>query len=74
VPTFYYLSILSLNFYTLKNRGFSSTREKRSCSAEAYDPPNSAPSFRSVLDELIDEGVDDDQIVDEVNTLMFGVI
>lgn len=38
------------------------------------NPSNSPPPFRSVLDELIDEGVDDAQIVDEVNTMMFGVI
>lgn len=30
--------------------------------------------FRSVLDELVDAGVSDDQIVDEVNTMLFGVI
>lgn len=33
----------------------------------------SPSSFRSVLDELIDAGVEEEQIIDEVNTMMFGV-
>lgn len=36
------------------------------------DDANSS-SFRSVLDELVDAGVDDQQILDEVNTMLFGV-
>lgn len=31
------------------------------------------PLFRSALEELLDAGVDDRQIVDEFNTMMFGV-
>lgn len=31
------------------------------------------PEYRSVLDELVDAGVDENQIVDEVNTMIFGV-
>lgn len=30
--------------------------------------------FRSVLDELVDGGVEEEQIVDEINTMLFGVI
>lgn len=31
------------------------------------------PAFRSVIDELLDTEVDERQIVDEINTMMFGV-
>lgn len=40
---------------------------------EEVDDPDKPP-FRSVLDELIDAGVADDQIIEEVNTMIFGVI
>lgn len=32
------------------------------------------PLFRSAIEELLDAEVDDKQIVDEVNVMMFGVL
>lgn len=37
------------------------------------DDNYTSPLFRNVLDELVDAGVSEDQMVDEINTMLFGV-
>ncbi len=54
------------------------TEKQSSVNNNDSDPEESGAKkdgklFRSVLDELVDAGVSDDQIVDEVNTMLFGV-
>lgn len=39
----------------------------------SIDTSHQGSSFRSVLDELVDAGVDEHQILEEVNTMLFGV-
>ncbi len=47
--------------------------DRQKSSSVDNDKDNKSLSCRSVLDELVDGGVDDQQILDEVNTMMFGV-
>lgn len=52
-------------------------REKLRKLKESESDPEAVaakPLFRSAIEELLDAGVDDRQIVDEFNTMMFGVL
>lgn len=48
-------------------------RQEKSDSGQPQIEDKNKPEFRCVLDELVDAGVQENQIVGEVNTMIFGV-